>query len=350
MRYNIIRTEMSEKLIYYVKKFSIFLVMVALIVGMVGCWGASPPSETHTPIWDWNDLDAIRDNLGGSYILMTDLTKNKEDTPGYDELAGPTANGGKGWEPIGTEFSQFKGHFNGQGYEIRDLVINRPDQNHVGLFGYVGSGGSIANINMVNVAVSGKEFVGGLVGRNNGLVSNSHSSGTVAGERVVGGLVGWNAYGRVTSNSDSTCSVTGTDNIGGLVGWNEGWVYNSHSTTGSVTGTENVGGLTGCNHGAGGIVRESYSTGSVTGTENVGGLVGDNDGGKVSDSHSNGDVTGERVVGGLVGWNAPSSSLINSYSYGNVTGKEKVGSLVGWNNGDVTSSEGYGSVTVTGND
>ena len=50
-------------------------------------------------IRDWYDLDAIRDNLGGSYILMNDLDST---TAGYEELASPTANGGKGWEPIGS--------------------------------------------------------------------------------------------------------------------------------------------------------------------------------------------------------------------------------------------------------
>ncbi len=49
-------------------------------------------------IRDWHDLDAIRDNLGGSYVLMNDLDST---TAGYKELASPTANGGKGWQPIG---------------------------------------------------------------------------------------------------------------------------------------------------------------------------------------------------------------------------------------------------------
>jgi len=40
--------------------------------------------------------------------------------------------------------------------------------------------------------VSGDRFVGGLVGRNTGTVSNSYASGTVIGEEKVGGLVGYN--------------------------------------------------------------------------------------------------------------------------------------------------------------
>ena len=352
MRYNIIRTEMSEELIHYAKKLSIFLIIVVLIVGMAGCsCGPSSPSEAHTPIWDWEDLDNIRDNLGGSYILMTDLDQSPGS--GYDELASPTANRGKGWEPIGTALNPFKGHFDGQGYSVTDLFINRPDQNHVGLFGY--SKGTIERISMVNVAVSGKEFVGGLVGRNDGLVFNSYSSGSVTGVRVVGGLVGWNAYGRVTSNSHSTCSMTGTDNVGGLVGWNEGYVSNSHSD-GDVTGNDYVGGLVGDNDA--GDVKESYSTGRVTGKNVVGGLVGWNAHGWMKDSYSDGDVTGEEKVGGLVGHNSD-GHVENSYSTGNVTGDSSVGGLVGetlcyvhssfWDiatSGQTTSAGGIGKTTA----
>jgi hypothetical protein len=46
-------------------------------------------------------------------------------TPGYAELASPTANQGKGWQAIGTSDNRFTGSFDGQGYEIRDLFIDR---------------------------------------------------------------------------------------------------------------------------------------------------------------------------------------------------------------------------------
>ena len=56
------------------ERLSIFLIIVALIAGMVGC--APVPIE----IWDWYDLHAIRNNLGGDYILMNDLDST---TAGY---------------------------------------------------------------------------------------------------------------------------------------------------------------------------------------------------------------------------------------------------------------------------
>jgi hypothetical protein len=107
-------------------------------------------------IWHWHDLHTIRANLGGSYILMSDLDST---TAGYEELASPTANEGKGWQPIGTLDDPFPGTFHGQGYEIRDPFINRPDEDHVGLFGFVDEGGRIEDIGVVNADVTGEEVL-----------------------------------------------------------------------------------------------------------------------------------------------------------------------------------------------
>jgi hypothetical protein len=284
---------MLEKLTCYVKKLSIFLITVTLVVGMAGC--SLFPSQ-NKEIRTWYDLDTIRDNLRDSYILMNDLDST---TAGYEELASPTANQGKGWQPIGTKDDLFTGTFDGQGYEIRNLFINRPIpiESYVGLFGVVGEGGVVQNIGVVNADVTGYGGVGGLVGDNEGTVSNSYSTGNVTGTGWVGGLVGVN-LGTV-SNSYSTGSVTGDERVGGLVGWNEASPVSNSYSTGNVTGRYSVGGLVGATSGT---VSNSYSTGSVTGDVNVGGLVGENTG-TVSNSYSTGSITGNSNVGGMLGRN-----------------------------------------------
>jgi Divergent InlB B-repeat domain/The GLUG motif len=223
-----------------------------------------------TLVWDWYDLNAIRDDLYGIYILMNDLNST---TPGYEELAGPTANGGKGWQPIGstneTQFDVFRGTLDGGGHEISDLFINRPDTSDVGLIVVVWEDGGITNLGVVNATVTGYEWVGGLAGGSIGVVDNSYSAATVNGIDNVGGLVGTNGEEGTVRNSYSIGNVTGYRFVGGLVGTNGGTVSNSYST-GSVTGTSYVGGLAGSN---GGTVTNSYSTGVVTGEEGVGGLV-----------------------------------------------------------------------------
>jgi len=240
-------------------------------------------------ICDWYDLDAIRDNLGGKYILMNDLDST---AAGYAELASPTADGGKGWEPIGSlsvdpssshavdPVDPFTGSLDGQGYEIRDLFIGRHGEDGVALFGSVDEG-VIENLGVVNAEVTGHLYVGGLVGcaSSGSTVSDSYSTGSVTGDELVGSLVGGN-FGTV-SDSYSTGSVTGGGSVGGLAGGNFGTVSDSYST-GSVTGGGGVGGLAGGNWGT---VSDSYSTGGVTGTGHTGGLVGWNHHGTVSNSY-----------------------------------------------------------------
>ncbi len=185
------------------------------------------------PIYDWYDLDSVRDNLSGSYVLMTDLDST---TAGYEELAGPTADNGKGWKPIATVFASFTGTFDGRGYEIRDLFVGRPTEVMGGLFGSVGAGGVIENVCVVNADVTGGQHVGGLVAKNWGTVSNACFTGSVAGWGTVGGLVGYNAGGYAgynwegtVSNSYSIANVSGERSVGGLVGYNwGGTVSNSY--------------------------------------------------------------------------------------------------------------------------
>jgi len=258
----------------------------------------------------WYDLDAIRDNLGGSYILMNDLDST---TAGYEELASPTANDGKGWEPIGSFWSYYglTGTFDGQGYEIRDLFINRPDEGCVGLFVIVDEGGRIENIGVVNATVTGYAYVCGLVGGNAGTVSNSYSSGNVTGEEFVSGLVAFNGEVGTVSNSYSSANVTGYEFVGGLVGGNEGIVSNSHSS-GNVTGDLSVGGLVGGNAWDG-TVSNSYSTGNVTGYSDVGGLVGWNEA-TVSNSFWDVQTSGQTTSAGGTGKTTAEMKSIATFS------------------------------------
>lgn len=256
-------------------------------------------------------------------------------TPGYIELASSTANQGRAWQPVGTSDERFTGSFDGQGYEIRDLFINRSDETLVGLFGAVGEGGVVQNVGVVNAAVTGEWAVGVVAGGSWGEIRNSRSSGSVSGDDCVGGLVGGNVGG--VSNCHSSASVAGRWDVGGLVGCNDaGGIVSESYGVGSVTGEWSIGGLVGGN--LGGTVSKSYASASVNGDDYVGGLVGDNQG-NVRNSYSRGSVTGELYVGGLVGYNDSGGNVSNSYASGTVTGHLFVGGLVGENiEGEVQNS------------
>jgi hypothetical protein len=318
-------------------------------------------------IRDWYDLDAVRDNLSGNYLLVNDLDSA---TAGYMELVSETADGGRGWEPIGTSDAGFTGSFDGQGHEIRDLFVNRPAQGGVGLFARVSwihpieNVGRIENVGVVNANVTGFSQVGALVGHNAGIVNNSYSTCSVTSEYwYVGGLVGYNDGGFL-SNSHSSGNVTGTYYVGGLVGHitgartvREGNVRNCYSTS-SVTGGTRVGGLVGSSL-ADVNVSDSYFAGSVTGRRWVGGLVAENYGGNVTSSYSTGNVTGSGYVGGLVGVNIW-GAITSCYSSGIVSGHGPIGGLVGDNSegtvdnsfwdiqtgGQSTSAGGTGKTTA----
>jgi len=306
--------------------------MAALIAGIVGCVDITRDVEIRT----WYELDAIRNNLDGSYILINDLDST---TAGYEELAGPNGNEGMGWLPIGTEDNPFTGSLDGQGYEIRDLIMYASGLSHVGVFSFVGEGGQIEDIGVGDAEVIGDEVAGCLVAVCYGTVTNSYSIASVYGHDYAGGLVGEN-HGTVT-DSYFKGSVTSDAVAGGLVGINEGIVSNSYATGNVTGGWLCVGGLVGGNAGT---VTNSYSSCDVSGDViegfGVGGLVGWNGGdsfpGTVSNSYSTGSVTGEDDVGGLVGVNV--GAVSNSYSTGNVTGEADVGGLVGANYGTVSNS------------
>ena len=261
--------------------------------------GGNGTAEDPYQIADWWQLDNVRHFLSSHFIVVNDLDSS---LIGYTELASTTAHEGKGWQPIAVSNNTFVGSFDGQGYEICALFINRPDESEVGLFGAVGEGGVIGNVGVVNGNVTGYDNAGGLVGKNEGTVGNSYANCRVIGNYNVGGLVGKNDnFEGTVTDSYATGNVTGANNVGGLVGWNrEGTMSNSYAT-GRVTGNDNVGGLVGKNSDT---ASNSYATGRVTGNDNVGGLVGRNDAtGTASDSYSTGSVTGNTHVGGLVGRN-----------------------------------------------
>ncbi len=135
-----------------------------------------------------NDLNNVRNNLAGYYILMTDI-----DLSGY-------AN----WEPIGDNTNRFTGTFDGNGHKISNLTITGSSSNHRGLFSYIN--GTVMDLGLDGGSVTGNTGVGSLAGYNSGTITNCYSTGTVSGNSAIGGLAGYN---RSITNSYSTGTVTG---------------------------------------------------------------------------------------------------------------------------------------------
>jgi len=252
-----------------------------------------------------------------------------------------TWDGGKGWPPIADFAIPFTGNYNGLDHTISNLTINRPSEEDVALFGSASSSASINNVGLVGGSVIGKNYVGSLVGYNNGAIGNAYATSSVScNNHTAGGLVGFNRG--AISNAYATGSVLFENDLGGgLVGDNRGTISNAHAS-GPVTGKYWVGGLVGWNLG-GGTISDSYATGDVTGVNNAGGLVGEQQTGSITDSYATGNVTGNSA-GGLVGtmWLGHVSDV---QAMGNVSGNHTIGGLVGSiNEGSITKACAMGSV------
>lgn len=317
-------------------------VVVLVGVALAATGGVVAADDGPTEIEDWNDLDDVRDNPDGDYVLVADLDA---DTAGYDEVASETANDGSGFEPIGDSEAGFSGSFDGQGHTISDVVIQRDETTHLGVFGFVASG-SISNV-AVDVDVSGEDAteVGGLAGELAGdaVVTNAQASGSVDGEENVGGLVG-RSFGTIT-DSAATADVTGVDDVGGLVGTNFETVERGVAT-GDVTGTDfGIGGFVGSNLGT---IQDARAAGDVTAidggetanTLHLGGFagknLGDDDEGEIANAYATGDVAGDFTYGGFVGQNGFSAGDSNGtitqvYAVGDVAdaGDDDIGGLAG---------------------
>ena len=185
-------------------------------------------------------------------------SKHYIQTADIDASASSGWDGGAGWTPIGNGTNPFTGSYDGQGFTINGLYIDRSDSNHIGLFGVIKSNSTISNLGVTNVNVTGKDGVSGLVGVNSSgsTVENSYSTGAVSGERYAGGLVGINS-GSTVENSYSTASASSNYCVGGLVGWNSGTIQNSYSA-GFVSGSTLNGGLLGQNEPPGTVTNSFW--------------------------------------------------------------------------------------------
>ena len=226
------------------------------------------------------------------------------------------------WTPIGTKSQPYTGTFNGGGKTITGLAVTGSDQ-YAGLFGRIGSGGTVKNVTLKDVKIESNHSsgnVGGVAGWSfGGNIENCSVSGSVSGSSGsdVGGVVGYQQVGSITGCS-SSATVKGTERAGGVVGvTNGGATLTACYATGDVTLVSNgsdtyyAGGVVGTN--GGGILTACYAWGSVTGsgsgTVYVGGVTGSNDLGTLTACyHAKGTVKGsdgatDGATGGVAGRN-----------------------------------------------
>ncbi|MDX1901138.1 MAG: YDG domain-containing protein, partial [Gammaproteobacteria bacterium] len=211
--------------------------------------------NSNTTPWLLNDIFGLQG-------MATLITKHFKLANNINGTGTANWNSGTGFVPIGTNGTNknFTGSFNGNGYTISSLTINRAGSDYVGLFGFVGTSGVVSNFTLTISQLMGRDFVGGIAGYNKGTIQNYvvSNDNDITGRDYVGGIAGYNT-GTIEDVTSSNNDIYGDDNLGGIAGYNTGTIDDSTSYNNNINGDTNIGGLVGEN-GTGGTVTDSSST------------------------------------------------------------------------------------------
>lgn len=283
-------------------------------------------------------------STAGTWYTDAARTSNDLSTGTY----GGTLNS---WKPIGTSYAKsFAGTFDGGGHPVSGIYYFNSGSysSNQGLFGYIGSSGTVKNLGVKESIIIGGSSVGGIVGFNCGSVTGCSNMGIVVGRTgCIGGIAGYNDGATVTDCSNSGVVIGSGDNIGGVAGFNCGTLSYSYNV-GAVIGSGNyIGGVVGGSYGtSSGMVKFCYNVGTVKSTDSyqyVGGVLGafSSSGGLLTNCYNAGSVSsGGNNIGGVVGRNMSSCTVSYCYNVGRITFGGSVttyGSIAGANQGTVTS-------------
>jgi len=299
-------------------------------------------------------LDNIRNNLGGNFYLTQDIDVS---TLGFN------------WTPIGTREAPFTGTFDGHGFQITNMRVGNTidERDDQGFFGAI-SGATVRNFT-VNGMVIGRNYVGGVAGRvaNGSLIENVTNNADIYGAWNVGGVAGFMTSG---SNYVKVGYIIDSINNGNItVTRSRGPNITDGSGRYVTSGAGQAGGIVGYIR-LRTTIRSAINTGTISwrdgiefdefGAGSLGGIVGRagsnnpvayNGQINVLDSANIGNVYGTSSVGGIAGSMAQSATIQRSYNSGEVVATVGVvGGLVGnaRNAASISDSFNTGSVTATG--
>ncbi|MFY0683165.1 MAG: hypothetical protein JXR20_01335, partial [Balneola sp.] len=249
----------SPSLLFKIYKTFVYAILLALPgIATAQFAGGAGTSGDPYQVATAAQLDSVHNYLDKHFIQTADI-----------DLDIAAYNTGSGWEPIGSSSSKFTGSFDGEGYTISGLFINRLGESQIGLFGQIDVGATIENVAVIDADINGLYNVGVVVGRNEGEVLTSYATGVADGVTYLGGLVGDNK-GSIES-SYSTVTLESASFYGGLAGNNEGTITNSYSEGVIKSGGSSAGGLIGRNTGT---VTNSYwnteTSGMATSADGIG--------------------------------------------------------------------------------
>ncbi|MBR0072888.1 MAG: hypothetical protein IJP95_03545, partial [Bacteroidales bacterium] len=261
----------------------------------------------------------------------------------------------------------FRGHFDGDGHTISNLLINNSGSQYRGVFGYVAgfAPNDRAEIHDLTVrgTINGGNYTGGIVGyaTNCDLYKlTNYATFNSTSYYYCGGIAGA-AYDYCRIDSCYNYSnVSGSQYIGGIVGQTYNNVHVSNvENTGDVTATSQyVGGILGHQYSYGSI-RNAVNSGNVSSTYTsqvyLGGIVGyQYNYDTIENCHNTGNVTAPTTspyyIGGVVGYKYQYGGIARSTNTGKVSGNYNMGGIAGYMSSYqfVTNCKNTGEVAATG--
>lgn len=311
----------------YMKKLFLLIVCAVLSIGARAQFSGSGNGTEADPYRIYTDIHLAQIanflNQSGVYFeLMKDV-----DLSSYIMENSPS----QGWTPIGVESTPFMGILKGNGHTISGLMVNRPNSDHVGLFGYV-NGARINDLTIKASSVTGRNYVSVLCGVSYGNCSFTNCdveiSNKLSGLCDVGGIVGFMQEGSTISDCDvkgniesKAGSTLACGTVGGIGGTVEDANVSNCTYNGSITAkVKYAGGLIGSIHGC--SLKNCTVKCPVIGEESVGGLCGIAcETNTIEDCTQEGDITGtSNVSGGVSLLDVGSSNTFkNSHHKGTIT-------------------------------
>ncbi len=160
----------------------------------IGTAGQLESLTSHPELWDKHFvLSADLDMTGRAYNAPLIAPDANNFASGWAGRAD-----GRPWVDPTLSFqgTPFVGTFDGQGHLIRKLTIQCRTRNYLGLFGVIGSGARVDNLQVLDVDISGETgagaCVGALAGSNLGTITHCSATGVLHGGEG-DGLVGRNS-------------------------------------------------------------------------------------------------------------------------------------------------------------
>ena len=192
-------------------------------------WTGNGQDMNHAYMIEYpSQLIKLSEDVAGGNKYVSFCFKLKNDI----DMQGVTFNG------IGDNDHSFQGRFNGNGRAIRNLTINRPSSNYVGLFGYVTSAyASVKNLTIDGADITGNNYVSAIVGYNSSAIENclvkNSSVKAKASDALAGVFVGHNNSSNNTLNKDyyinCTRKIGNATNSSTNIGTGDGDIKGIHS-------------------------------------------------------------------------------------------------------------------------